>query len=114
VLDPGVVAPVELVHERFVATPLTVTNAALDHDAYMVSPDVIRVHSDARWPHHGFTLADDLQLVAKHEADHEARRAFTFVLLAPSKTEAAVQASGGRSFWVRRPTDSRMAPSKST
>jgi RimJ/RimL family protein N-acetyltransferase len=80
--------PVGLHHERFVAKPLTTVTAALDYASYMASPDVIRVHSDGRWPVDGFTLADDLELVAKHQADHENRRAFTFVILAPSRSEA--------------------------
>lgn len=86
-LDPNVPVPSELRHEQFVATPLTTATAELDYAAYMASPDIIRVHSDGRWPLEGFTLADDLDLVARHEADHEERRAFTFVLLSPSRTE---------------------------
>jgi RimJ/RimL family protein N-acetyltransferase len=82
------VVPTGLRHERFVMTPLTSGIAALDYASYMASPDVIRVHSDGRWPVHGFTFADDLELVAQHEDDHKLRRAFTFVLLAPSRTEA--------------------------
>ncbi|WP_026185174.1 GNAT family N-acetyltransferase [Salinispora pacifica] len=70
------------------AKPLTKDVAALDYAAYMASPDVVRVHSDGRWPVEGFTLQQDLKLVAKHQADHEARRAFTFVLLATLEGEA--------------------------
>ena len=41
-----------------------------------------------RWgPVEGFTLAQDLDLVSKHQADHESGRAFTFVLLTPSRSE---------------------------
>jgi hypothetical protein len=88
VLERGAAVPTELQHDRFVATPLTVATAALDYASYMASPEVIRVHSDGRWPTEGFTLDDDLELVARHQADHENRRAFTFVLLTPSRTEA--------------------------
>jgi hypothetical protein len=88
VLERGAAVPTELQHDRFVATPLTVATAALDYASYMASPDVIRVHSDGRWPTEGFTLDDDLELVARHQVDHENRRAFTFVLLTPSRTEA--------------------------
>lgn len=86
--DDTAVIPSGLHHERFVATPLTTDMAALDYASYMASSDVIRVHSDGRWPVEGFTLTDDLTLVEKHQADHENRRAFTFVLLAPSLSEA--------------------------
>lgn len=87
-LDENALIPAGLRHERFVATPLTTDTAALDYASYMASPDVIRVHSDGRWSVDGFTLEDDLELVAKHQADHEQRRAFTYVLLAPSLSEA--------------------------
>lgn len=87
-LDANTPVPSTLPHSLFVATPLTTEVAALDYASYMASPEVIRVHSDGRWPVDGFTLSDDLEVVAKHQADHESHRAFTFVLLAPSQTEA--------------------------
>lgn len=87
-LDGTVPVPAGLRHERFVALPLTPDTAALDYASYLASPEVIRVHSDGRWPVEGFTFEDDLELVAAHQADHEHRRAFTFVLLAPSLDEA--------------------------
>jgi RimJ/RimL family protein N-acetyltransferase len=86
VFDANTPVPSDLKHARFVATPLTTDIAALDYAAYMASPDVIRVHSDGRWPVDGFTLSDDLELVAEHQADHDSHRAFTFALLAPSHT----------------------------
>lgn len=87
-LDENAPVPSGLTHPRFVATPLTTEIAALDYAAYMASPDVIRLHSDGRWPVDGFTLSDDLEQVANHQADHESHRAFTFTLLAPSQAEA--------------------------
>lgn len=87
-LDETAAVPTVLEHERFAAVPLTSATAALDHASYVASPDVIRMHSDGRWPTDGFTLEDNLPLVAMHEADHQKRRAFTFVLLAPSRAEA--------------------------
>ncbi|MCY1139916.1 GNAT family protein [Actinoplanes sp. Pm04-4] len=80
--------PAELVHQAFVATPLTQQTAVLDYAAYMASPDVIRVHSDGRWPVDGFTLEDDRQQVAQHEADHRAGRSFAFALLNPVRDES--------------------------
>lgn len=79
--------PTALRHEAFVATPLTTDLAGLDCAAYMASPDVIRVHSDGRWPVDGFTLEEDRRLIAQHEADHAARRAFAFLLHEPSWSE---------------------------
>lgn len=71
------------------AEPLTLANVALDHEAYVASPDVIHRHSDGRWPVAGFTLDDDRRLAARHEADHRARRAFTFLLLDPGRSRAS-------------------------
>lgn len=87
-IDDKAMIPTGLRHDRFVAVPLTTTTAALDYASYMASPDVIRVHSDGRWPVDGFTFSDDLELIAQHEDDHQSRRAFTFVLLTPSGNEA--------------------------
>ena len=84
----GSEVPVELRHERFVARPLTRDLVALDHAAYTASPDVIRLHSGGRWPVEGFTLEEDRRLIAQHEADHTARRAFAFLLLDTSESEA--------------------------
>jgi RimJ/RimL family protein N-acetyltransferase len=78
----------ELRRPAFIATPLTTELIELDFDAYMASPEVIRVHSDGRWPTGGFTRDDDRRLIARHQADHEARRAFTFLLLDPARREA--------------------------
>jgi RimJ/RimL family protein N-acetyltransferase len=78
----------ELRHPAFIATPLTTELTDLDFDAYLASPEVIRVHSDGRWPIDGFTRDEDRRQIAKHQADHEAGRAFTFLLLDPSRREA--------------------------
>ncbi|MCD4527233.1 GNAT family N-acetyltransferase [Nocardioides sp. cx-173] len=87
-LDDAAVIPTGLRHERFVMTPLTADTAAVDYACYMASPDVIRTHSDGRWPGQGFSFSDDLELVAQHEDDHKRRHAFTYVILTPSGTEA--------------------------
>jgi RimJ/RimL family protein N-acetyltransferase len=87
-LAPDAKVPDELVHHAFVATPLTAALLELDYAAYLASPDVIRVHSDGRWPVDGFTIEQDARQVARHEADHQARTAFTFVLLDPTRSAA--------------------------
>src|SRR4051812_32724493 len=80
--------PDELVHRKFALQQLTADLAELDFEAYMASPDVISMHSDGRWPVAGFTLSEDLAQVSQHQADHDARRAFTFVLLSPTRQKA--------------------------
>src|SRR5262245_18535893 len=85
-LPAGAQPPYELVHDAFTATPLTAKLVDLDYAAYMASPDVIHVHSDGRWPVDGFTRAQDAEQTARHEADHQARTAFTFLLLDPARS----------------------------
>jgi RimJ/RimL family protein N-acetyltransferase len=80
--------PSGLTHQRFVATPLTTDLMELDYAAYMDSPDVIREHSDGRWPVAGFTLAEDAVQIAQHEAEHRAGKAFTFALLDHAMSES--------------------------
>ena len=108
--DETTTIPTGLHHDVFVAVPLTAATAPLDYAAYMASPEVIRVHSDGRWPVEGFTLADDLELVAQHQADHDARRAFAFVLLDPSLSEAwgCVYVNPLRAYLQRAEAESRL------
>ena len=87
-LSSSASVPSGLAHPAFVAVPLTPANAQLDYAAYMASPAVIRMHSDGRWPVDGFTLEDDRSQAAAHHAAHQARRAFTFLLLDPSQSQA--------------------------
>jgi RimJ/RimL family protein N-acetyltransferase len=87
VLAEDALVPRGLQHPRFVAVPLTADVAALDYAAYLASPDVVRVHSDGRWPVDGFTLAEDLEQVERHWRDHQAHRAFAFTFLTPSRSE---------------------------
>lgn len=54
----------------------------------MASPDVIRVHSDGRWPVEEFTFADNLALVRRHMDDHEQGLAFAFTLMDPTEVES--------------------------
>lgn len=61
--------------------PLTSKLAALDTVAYIDSPDAIRRHSAGRWPIDGFTMAENLTLIATHEAEHDAGVAFAYSLL---------------------------------
>lgn len=87
-LPPDTSVPDELARPDFVATPLTLDLVALDHAAYVASPEVITRHSDGRWPVAGFTLDEDRRLVAAHEADHRARRSFAYLLLDVARSEA--------------------------
>ena len=85
--DPVSPVPSGLQHPRFVATPLTTSIAALDYAAYLASPEVVRTHSDGRWPVDDFTFDDDLALVAQHQADHEHRSALEGLSLRPEQLD---------------------------
>jgi hypothetical protein len=127
VLSSSASVPSGLVHPAFAAVPLSIANVELDYAAYMASPAVIRVHSDGRWPVDGFTLEEDRSQAAAHHAEHQARRAFTFLLLDPSQSQslgcvylnplreylrragadratidAMPEASGMVTFWIRQ------------
>lgn len=73
----------ELRTARFVARPLRAADAAIDHAAFVASPDTICRHSGGRWPTEGFTIAENVTLAMQHEQDHEARRNFAYMLLDP-------------------------------
>jgi len=90
-LNSGAAVPSGLTHSAFLARPLISEDAELDYACYMASLDVIRVHSAGNWPVEGFTLEENRRLVAIHEADHRARRAFAFLLC----DTAGRQAVGG-------------------
>lgn len=113
-LRPGDRAPAGLRTDSFTIEALTAANAALDYECYMASPDVIRTHSDGRWPIDDFTLTQDLELAARHDIDHQAGRSFAFVLLTPARDRALgcvylnpppapmTAASARVTFWIRQ------------
>jgi RimJ/RimL family protein N-acetyltransferase len=113
-LRPGTTAPTGLCTAAFTIEPLTPANAELDYECYLASPDVIRVHSDGRWPLDGFTLAQDLAAAARHDIDHQAGRSFAFVVLTPARDRAlgcvylnppsaGLAATSARvTFWIRQ------------
>jgi Acetyltransferase (GNAT) domain len=113
-LRSGATAPTGLRADVFVIEPLTPTNADLDYECYMASPDVIRIHSDGRWQVEGFTLAQDRAMAATHEIDYQAGRSFAFLILTPSRDHALgclylnqppaqmPAASARVTFWIRQ------------
>lgn len=78
--------PQELHAPRFTARPLRAVDAAIDHEAFVASPDTIRIHSGGHWPTENFTVADNVVLAAQHEERHTTRQDFAFLLLDLTKT----------------------------
>jgi len=62
--------PAGLSAPSFIIEPLQESHAALDYEAYISSPDVIRIHSAGRWPTKDFTLQEDRLLLAGHYERH--------------------------------------------
>ncbi|HYJ69411.1 MAG TPA: hypothetical protein VEX15_17300 [Nocardioidaceae bacterium] len=72
-------------HGDVVIEPLTSALVELDTTAYASSPLAIGRHSAGRWPTAGFTVEDNLPLIARHEAEHRAGAAFAHALLSPAR-----------------------------
>jgi hypothetical protein len=80
---PGHAWPAPPVHRRLVTVePLRTELLDLDTAAYVASPEAIRAHSAGSWPTDGFTTDTNRELVARHEAEHDAGEAFAYAILA--------------------------------
>jgi RimJ/RimL family protein N-acetyltransferase len=66
---------------RLVLRPLRATDVELDYDAVMSSTEELRRWSGSEWPADGFTLAENLADLERHEREHNERKAFTFTIL---------------------------------
>ncbi len=115
----GVVVPGSVRTERLVLRPLRASDVENDFDAVMSSAPELRRWSASEWPADGFSLAENLADLERHEREHEAREAFTYTVLDPRKTrclgcvyvrpawdEAAALCAGAAraacvGFWVR-------------
>ncbi|HEY2956070.1 MAG TPA: GNAT family N-acetyltransferase [Candidatus Eisenbacteria bacterium] len=111
--------PAELRTPRLLLRPLRATDVELDYDAVMSSAAMLRAWSQSGWPADDFTLAENLEDLRRHEREHEAREAFTFmvldregkrclgcVYLTPLPPEARALGEGATypakaAFWVR-------------
>ena len=78
--------PTELRTDEFLLRPLRAADVALDYEAVMAPQEPLRQRTGGRWPHPGFTLAENLVDLDGHEADFEARRGFTYTVLDPRQT----------------------------
>ncbi|OLT40693.1 twin-arginine translocation pathway signal protein [Saccharomonospora sp. CUA-673] len=82
------VPPTSLVTERFRLEPLGPRHNAADHAAWMSSIEHIRAtpgYPDGSWPPvDGMSLEDNRADLARHAADFENRRGFTFTVLDPA------------------------------
>ncbi|WP_104992183.1 hypothetical protein [Deinococcus sp. NW-56] len=71
---------------EFCLRPLRATAVQLDHDAVIASREDLLVSSGGRWPAEGFSLADNLADLERHEREHQERAPFPFTVMNPQKT----------------------------
>lgn len=71
---------------RLLLRPLRATDVELDYDAVMSSAEALRRWSGSEWPRDGFTLAENLADLERHEREHNERKAFTFTVVNPKET----------------------------
>jgi len=83
----GAPVPQEKRNSRLYLRPLRATDAELDYEAVMSSAEMLRRWSQSDWPADGFTLAENLADLQRHEREHIERTAFTFTVLNPQGTQ---------------------------
>lgn len=80
--------PQKLTTNKFVLKPLTVEMCAMDYEAVMADPDLIRgsYRDQPEWPPADMTLAQNLKDLQDHEGEVTTRRAFTYSVLSPDES----------------------------
>jgi len=76
--------PAGLRHPEFRLRMLAATDAAADYEAVMESQARLRAGSPHGWPRPGFTLAENLADLRRHEAEFHERIAFAYTMLNPA------------------------------
>ncbi len=83
---PNAPIPAGLTTDEFILEPLTTDHVQLDHAALMESVAMLRTWAGGDWPTHEFTVAQNYEDLARHQAEHEERVAFTFTVLTPDRS----------------------------
>jgi hypothetical protein len=79
--------PDQLETDEFRLRMLSTRDVELDYAAVMASQAQLLVRSAGRWPRAGFTLAENLADLDRHERDHLARTSFTYTVMNLPETE---------------------------
>ncbi|MCJ7549049.1 MAG: GNAT family N-acetyltransferase [Anaerolineae bacterium] len=82
----GCAAPLDMRTSRLYVRPLRATDVELDYDAVMSSAEMLRRWCQGDWPRDGFTPAENLADLQRHEREHIERTAFTYTVLDPQGT----------------------------
>lgn len=73
--------------DEFMLRILKATDVALDYDAVIASREQLLIRSGGDWPVEGFSLAENLADLQRHEREHRERKAFTYTVMNPTETE---------------------------
>jgi len=73
--------PARLVCEDVLIRPIRASDAEADYQALISSREMLRVWDQSDWPADDFTIDENRAELAEHEADHQARTAFTFTVM---------------------------------
>ncbi len=78
------IVPDGLEHEPFRLRMLAASDVATDYEAVMASAERLRAGSENGWPRPGFTLAENLEDLERHEQEFHDRVAFAYTMLDPA------------------------------
>ncbi|MEM8765863.1 MAG: hypothetical protein AAGE43_00335 [Pseudomonadota bacterium] len=78
--------PEGLEHEAFRLRMLAASDAEADYEAVMASAARLRAGSENGWPRIGFTLAENLADLERHEQEFYDRVAFAYTMVAPDES----------------------------
>lgn len=82
-VPPDFPVPGGLTHPDFTLRMLAVADARADYEAVMASAARLRAGSPHGWPRPGFTLAENVADLARHQQEFFDRAAFAYTVLAP-------------------------------
>ena len=78
--------PEGLRNAEFKLRMLRATDVELDYDAVISSREQLLIRSGGDWPVEGFSLAENLADLQRHEQEHLERKAFTYTVMNPTET----------------------------
>ena len=77
--------PKGLEHKQFRLRMLAASDVEGDYEAVMASADRLRAGSENGWPRAGFTLAENLADLERHEQEFHDRVAFAYTMVTPDE-----------------------------
>jgi hypothetical protein len=80
-VPPDFDVPAGLETGQFRLRILTVDDVEKDYEAVMESQEMLLKDTNGRWPREGFTLAENLADLERHQREHLERQAFTYTVV---------------------------------